>query len=91
MEKLPLVLEDLILDYKHQLEHVDKFKKTLEKIKLHRTGILNPSYELSTDRTGLIYIWEQKCIFENQKYKQLMIGYTDHEFGKKYRTFSDIL
>lgn len=30
MNILPLVLEDMILDYKAQLEHVDKFNKSLD-------------------------------------------------------------
>ena len=33
MNTLPLCLENLVLDYKYQLEHTEKFKKTLTKIK----------------------------------------------------------
>ncbi len=38
---LPKVLEDIIIDYKNQMEHKEKFEKSLEEIKSITYGILH--------------------------------------------------
>lgn len=37
----PKVLEDIIIDYKNQMEHKEKFEKSLEEIKSLTYGIFN--------------------------------------------------
>lgn len=37
----PKVLEDIIIDYKNQMEHKEKFEKSLEEIKSITYGIIN--------------------------------------------------
>ena len=36
MDTLPESIEDIIITYKHQIEHCERFSKTLKQIKLHK-------------------------------------------------------
>ena len=52
MNQLPLCVEQIILDYKNQLEYVERFSKCLDCIKKKYRTL----YELSRDRTSLRYL-----------------------------------
>ncbi len=61
---------NIINDYKYQLEHVDRFKNSLDVIKnkIFKVEAGERSrYELSTDRTGLRWIEGPKT-FEDKLY-----------------------
>lgn len=49
LAKLPKVIEDLILDYKAQLDHVEKYNDVMEEFKWHvfSLTINNISFKLS--------------------------------------------
>ena len=49
MDNLPLVLENIILDYKHQLEHTCKFKPVLDDIKTIYNDEFGNKYPLKDD------------------------------------------
>ena len=77
MDNLPLDLENLILNYKYQLEHVSKMNKILKDIKKFRFA----NYELSTERQQIRYVGYTD---------KLMIYYFGFDNGKYYTT-SDVM
>ncbi len=78
LKQLPLVLEDIIKGYYYQLDHVEKFKKTLDIIKNSRMEkildhtILMDSREMSNKAFDIKY-----DVDEYNEYSNFYIGNWD--------------
>tara|TARA_B100001971_G_C18203418_1_gene546067 strand:- start:615 stop:911 length:297 start_codon:yes stop_codon:yes gene_type:complete len=73
---MPKVLEDIIIDYKNQMEHKEKFEKSLEEIQSINYGIINGTstiikYQSSTKPEKMKVVFN--CIFDG-KLKMVIRG-----------------
>ena len=78
---MPKVLEDIIIDYKNQMEHKEKFEKSLEEIQSINYGIINGTstiikYQSSTKPEKMKVVFN--CIFDG-KLKMVIRGHKYHE------------